>query len=567
MNVEEAPIPASGPSPTPAGATPTAGRWTIAMIVVGVAVAVTIFVLVVLAGLGSSSVVARWVPVDTAVYGEVRLDLPGDQEANLAAFLSNFPGFDDTSRLPAKLAELADRLIGAGSDGDLDYSRQIEPWFGGQIGFASRADGSRQDRERGSGLVVATVTDVAKATEWLASVLGRDGATEVYDGVTITLVDEGAAWAITGGVLLVGDTASVKAAIDTSGSSAFASRSDVTTARRELGGDQLVFAFADTAALGAAFERAVDELPVPVPGLGDAAQKLPAWVAGGLRFEADAAVGSTVVPHIEGTTAVNAESVVPTRVPASTIVLLDAHDVGPRLTTAIESLGGTGDLGSIDGALRLLGGAEGLVGWISEAAVVIDAGPAGPTGGVVATSSDAAASQSLFTQLQIAARLAGAEVQETDVAGTTVVSIELSGLDRLLGRAGLGDLGSGLLPIPVKGPIALSWAVQGDLVVVGATADFVRAVLATTSDTSLAATQAFTSMLDEAGRQHAAMGWLDVAAAIDLAESSAATTDRIEDYATEIAPYLAPLDAALGTMVVGGSVDRSTIVVSVTESQ
>ncbi len=552
------------PSEAPARA--GAGRWTIAMIVVGVALAVTIFVLVVLAGLGgSSSVVARWVPADTAVYAEVRLDLPGDQEANLGAFLSHFPGFDDTSRLPDKLAELGDRLMGLGSGGQLDYSQQIAPWFGGQIGLASRIDEASQQRNPGSGLVVATVSDDQKAAAWLATTLGRDGGSEVYLGVTITTGAKGVAWAVPGAVALVGDSASVKAAIDTKGGSAFASRNEVSTARKEVGGDQVVFVFADTGAMGAALDEAIGQLPVPVPSAAGSLPKLPPWVAGGLRFETSAAVGTTVVPHIEGISAVNAESVIPTRIPATTILLLDAHDVGPRLTAAIDSIGGSGGLGSIDGALRLLGGSNGLVGWISEAAIVIDAGTAGPTGGVVATSSDATKSQSLFTQLQVAARLAGAKVEETDSGGTTIVSVELSGLDRLLGGAGLDNLGGGLLPVPVSGPISLSWAVQGDLVVIGATSDFVKGVLSTTNDTSLGSTQSFKTMLGEAGRQHAGLAWIDIGAGIDLAEKSAAMPEGSDRYTAEIAPYLKPLDAALGTFVVGGSVDRSTVVVSVTE--
>ncbi|HLA15358.1 MAG TPA: DUF3352 domain-containing protein [Candidatus Limnocylindrales bacterium] len=554
-----------GATTTQTGGTAT-GRWTVAIMVVGIAIAVTILVLVILTGLGSSSIVARWVPSDTTVYGEIRFDLPGDQEANLAAFLSSFPGFDDTSRMSDKLAELADRVIGEGSDGRLDYSGQIAPWFGGQVAIASTVSGPQSgvvDVARQAELVVATVKDEAKASEWLGANV-RGGSSLDHSGVTITVGDKGAAWAITEGVLLLGDRGSVTAAIDTSGESAFASRDDVATARRELGGDQLVFGFVDTATIGAAIEDAAGQMPVPVPGLGAGLVRVPAWIAAGFRVEADALVGTTVMPHVVGASTTNAESVVPTRIPASTILAVDAHDVGPRLIEAIESIGGTGELGSIDGALRLLGGADGIVGWISEVGIVLDAGPAGLTGGIVATSSDATASQSLFSQLEMAARLAGATVEEVDASGTTIISIELSGLDRLLDGVGLGDPGVGLLPDPLEGPIALSWAVQGDLVVIGASAGFVLAVLSTTDDTSLASTDAFKSMVDQAGRRHAALGWLDIEGAIDLAGSSSMLGEK---YSTDIAPYLAPLDAVLGTLVVGGSVDRITVVATVSETQ
>jgi hypothetical protein len=556
----------------PATVEPSSGsrtdRWTPALIVIGIVIAATIFVLVVLAGLVSapSSIVARWVPADTAAYVEIRLDLPGDQEANLASFLSHFPGFDDTARLPDKLEELGDRLLGAVSGGRLDYRTQIAPWFGGQLGFATRSGQGELDRPR-TGLAVATVTDEARAADWVRSILGGGSGSEVYKGVTITVAGGGdaqVAWAVTGGVLLAGDPASVRAAIDTSGSSSFASRSDVSTARKELGGDQLAFLFIDTTAIAVALDDATQNLPVPLPS--GAAGQLPAWAAGGLRFEGETAIATTVAPHVEGASVGNAQSAIPARIPASTIVLLDAHDVGPRLSEALGSIGGTGDLGSIDGALRLLGGANGLVGWIAEVGIVVDTTPAGPAGGVVATSSDADASRSLFTQLEVAARLAGASVEQSDYEGTRIVTIELTDLDRLLEGAGIGNLGEGLLPVPVTGSISLSWAVKADLVVVGSSADFVRGVLATTSDSSLASDETFRSLLDEAGRSHAALGWVDVGGAIGLAGHFGSGTAGLLDGSTDAAQYLAPLDAALGTFVVGGSVDRSTLIVSVKEA-
>jgi hypothetical protein len=558
--------------PTPgAGAVPPAttdpgaarGRWTIALIVVGVAIAVLVFALAVLAGLGggSSSVVARWVPADTTAYAELRLDLPGDQEANLASFLSAFPGFDDAARLEDKLAEIADRLIGEGTDGELDYSTQIEPWFGGQMA-AAHGPGDAVGNRGGAGLVVVSVTDEATAGQFLDRVIGRPTATEDYQGVTITTVEGGprqTAWALNGGVLLVGDIDEVKAAIDTGGASAFATSSDLSTARRELGGDQLAFWFVDTAAIRERIGSGLPDLPVPLPSV--EASILPDWASGGLRFETDSAVATTIVPHVEAIDATNAESAIPGRVPATTVALVDVHDVGPRLQEFLGSLGETDGQGQLGGALRLLGGAEGLVGWVSEAGVVALGTAGEPSIGVVATSNDAAASQSLFTQLQVAARLAGGEVATEDADGVPIVTVTLTGLDRLLGGGGLQAFGQ---PVPLGGTVSLSWATSGDLVVIGTDAAFVRSILATTSDTSLASSQPFAGMLDTAGRSHAALGWVDAAGALELATASGLELGEGEAVA-EIREYLAPLDGALGTFVVGGSVDRSTVILSVTE--
>jgi hypothetical protein len=243
-------------------------------------------------------------------------------------------------------------------------------------------------------------------------------------------------------------------------------------------------------------------------------------------------------------------------------VLVDVHDVGPRLTEVLGSLGEAEDEGELGGALRLLGGAEGLVGWVSEAAVVVVAGPSEASSGVVAISNDANASQSLFTQLEVAARLAGGEVTQDDAQGGRIVSVELSGLDRLLGASGLEAFGRPLLA--PGGEISISWAVNGDLVVVGPDPVFVRSILATTPATSLASSEPFGRLLEEAGRSHAALGWADFGGGLDLALRSG--IELGDDAArAEIMEYLEPLDGALGTFVVGGDIDRATVIVSVTE--
>ena len=62
-------------------------------------------------GQSSTSTVLGYVPADTIVYGEVRLDLPGDQRAAVGEFLSKFPGFADQAALDTKLDEVLDQLV------------------------------------------------------------------------------------------------------------------------------------------------------------------------------------------------------------------------------------------------------------------------------------------------------------------------------------------------------------------------------------------------------------------------------------------------------------------------
>ena len=64
---------------------------------------------------------------------ELRLDLPGTQQAELAEVMSAFPGFDDQAAFPMKLDEVLDQLVGSATDDEQSYSSDIDPWFGRQL--------------------------------------------------------------------------------------------------------------------------------------------------------------------------------------------------------------------------------------------------------------------------------------------------------------------------------------------------------------------------------------------------------------------------------------------------
>jgi hypothetical protein len=85
---------------------------------------------------GVTSTVVGYAPADSVMYVEARLDLPGNQRAEVAKTLSAFPGFADQSALPSKLNEVLDRIVKDASNSKHDYQTDIAPWFGGQIGIA-----------------------------------------------------------------------------------------------------------------------------------------------------------------------------------------------------------------------------------------------------------------------------------------------------------------------------------------------------------------------------------------------------------------------------------------------
>jgi len=84
---------------------------------------------------GAASATAHYAPADASMYVELRLDLPGDQHDNLAAFMSHFPGFADRASFQQKLDEALNTMLSSRSGGAVNWTTDVKPWFGGQVAF------------------------------------------------------------------------------------------------------------------------------------------------------------------------------------------------------------------------------------------------------------------------------------------------------------------------------------------------------------------------------------------------------------------------------------------------
>ncbi|HEY4752734.1 MAG TPA: hypothetical protein VIH37_05565, partial [Candidatus Limnocylindrales bacterium] len=112
-------------------------RWVVALVIVALVAAGGVGATMLLtSSTGVISSVVGYAPADSVMYMEARLDLPGNQRAEVAKTLEAFPGFADQSALPAKLNEVLDRIVKDASNNKHDYQTDIAPWFGGQIGIA-----------------------------------------------------------------------------------------------------------------------------------------------------------------------------------------------------------------------------------------------------------------------------------------------------------------------------------------------------------------------------------------------------------------------------------------------
>ena len=83
---------------------------------------VTAIATLALTGASPASTVVGYVPGDSVAYGELRLDLPGDQRQEVGEFLSKFPGFADQAALDTKLDEVLDRLLSEETDGKQTFT-------------------------------------------------------------------------------------------------------------------------------------------------------------------------------------------------------------------------------------------------------------------------------------------------------------------------------------------------------------------------------------------------------------------------------------------------------------
>ncbi len=577
----------------PVGVMPVAGRstsgtgrsrvrWLAALVVTALVVAVAAGATLMLTGAAGDPDVLAWTPKDSVAYAELRLDLPGSQEAELAKAMQAFPGFDDQAAFPTKLSEALDQLVKRATDGDISYQADIEPWFGGQVSISVGPLPATADASSARGLLLAGVTDATTASAWADKLLATTGATtstETYNGVTITTVTPPAAdaklaggmqgaYAVFGSVIGVGDVASIKAAIDTKGSAGLATNDQFKTAAASVSGDRLGFAYLDTAALasgamaigGDAVASAVPDLPATLTDLA------PPWAAAALRASGGSFVVETRMPHLDKLgPAATAESKLPSVLPATTLALVEGHDLGgslERLKTMLAADPSLADgVDQVDSALALLGGFPAIVDWMDEAGIAITRDGDGLAGGLVVTPKDRAAADRLLTQLRSFLTLAGGssgiKVTDETYGDTTITIVDLGDLGALAGSGLGGDVSA----MPAN--LSIAYAVTDQVVVVGSGTSFVKAVLDARTGDSLATSNRFVQAVGQVDKSHGSLLWLDVAGIRTFVEAQMPAADR-GDYDTNAKPYLDAFDAIIGTLTPGDTVDRGTLVIRVT---
>jgi hypothetical protein len=546
-------------------------KWLVAVVAVVLVAGTALGAGVLLTSKASDPAVLAWAPADSIMYGEARLDLPGSQGAELAKIMKAFPGFDDQAAFPAKMSEMLDQLVDKASSGKVSWKTDIDPWFGGQVAFSMSKFPSASDPESLRGAMLVNVKDATKATAWIAKLIDESGSktsTESYGGTTITLAASSsgssikAGYAIVGPVLVVGDLATIKAVIDTKGTTGLPSNAKFKEANAAANGDRLGFFYAD-------YRTLFDEMLTMMPASGATLPRtlldqMPTWVTETFRVSDSAFVVDVKSPHadLNGT---SSESKVPGLVPASTIALIDGHDVGAMLKKMKDLYGGTDPykdaIKQIDDTLALVGGFDAATSWMGESGIAIARSGDSITGGIVIVPTDKTAANRLLTQLKGFVSLGGAQagikVSDEDYKGTPITVLDLSGLSSMAGAMMTPGVA---LPADLK----VSYAVTDDVVVLGYGTDFVKAVLDARTGDSLAKNARFKEALGRVGASNAGFMWFDIAAIRGIVEGYLPATEKAT-YEKDVKPYLDPLDYLIEANVSSAQSDGGSFVLHVTD--
>ena len=583
--------PIAAPEASAPAARPNRARTFAAIGLIALVVGATTLITLSLTASSPSSTVLGYVPADSTVYGELRLDLPGDQRQKVGQFLSKFPGFADQASLETKLDETLDRLVADASGGKQGYTIDIKPWFDGQLGFsvgpipevsaANPSAGAKDVRA----LLLVSVKDAPLAKTWFTKLFSDAGVvstTETYAGTELTLFTDPdapevkAGFALANGkVAIVGDATSVKAAVDTKGASGLAKQTSLGDAQAALKGDDVGFVYVDMQALMDASMR-MSATFSSAPPVSDALRGLiPDWMAMRVRVEGDALMLDSATRHLDAAPGPkqNRANGVAAFAPSSTVALFTGNDAGATLKQTIAIYRNEPQFADafkqIDQAAGLVGGLDAAVGWMGDSGVVIAKSGDTVEGGLVSIPADAAAGKQLLTQLRSFIALGGAQsgisARDETYNGQTITIVDLGSLQGLAGMAGaLGGLPTdpGMVP---NGHAEVAYVATDQVVVVGSSPDFVKHVLDAGAGASLADDARFQNLLGRVASQHTGVSFLDIAAIRGMVEGamSSASAQERADYEESVKPFLVPFDAYIASGVVGGSVDQGHAVITV----
>ncbi len=549
------------PSPVSRARRPSRWRWVVAFLV-SVAMLLGVTGVAVVAQTGGTGGPA-FVPATATAFGEIRLDLPGDQHDELTAFLTHFPGFADPSSFDTKLNEALDQALSSATGGAATWTGNIQTWSNGQfaIGLLALPDPATTTPGAQPPIVVGLgVKDRAALEDQLKTLMSSDSATtEDYAGSTITTSGT-SSYAVTDQYLLVSPTAAdLKTSLDVLAGTtpSLADDPSFKVAASSLASPNLGEFYVSTAPLKPLLAQQLATQPggAALVGLLD---KLPLWVGGYAQVASShLALGISTQLADSGMVPSVRETDLASHFPAGTLVYVETRDLGKTVDGVLAQLklqlaADSSNSQMITGVEQQLGPLDKLLDFVEDGAIGVSVDDSGLSAGIVATLSDEGAGTTRIQTLLGLLRIVGSganspfTVASSVVNGVTVTTITLQP--------------SAGIPANLPFPPAISVAVSDSHLYLGL-GDFAATALAQDPSTSLAANQRYTAAVAEAGTPNAGGLWVDLAGVAPLVARMGAANDP--SYTTNIKPWVDALDSLVSTLTVNGDIvsDKSLLFV------
>ncbi|MGD0123622.1 MAG: DUF3352 domain-containing protein [Candidatus Limnocylindrales bacterium] len=509
-------------------------RWGIAGAVVLAVTLVTAGGVFVLSGAaGAKSLTAGVAPKDAVAFLEIRTDLPGDQHAMLADFLSHFPGFQDRAQFDYALDNLLNRLTGEVS-ADLQYTSAFKPWMEGEVSIAAM-DGSLSSLTAPSAVAIFALKDRAAAQTWIAGELTRIGvktASQDYAGTTLYAMGAGlkeGAYAFTDQDLLLGTVTGVKAALDTKTHGSLADNVNYQAAMKSVSGDSLARFYLDPrTALTDMMGSGLSSMGMLNGMMGSSAAPLdlssadlPAWVAGSIQAESGQMVMNLVMPRSGSTGPGNHTSRLASILPGTTVAVFEVHGIGKIVTDQLAALASRLPTGSVADSLKTIKDGLALVGgldWLGDGVAAITKNGSVYGGGVVVEAADASTASSKVALVTTYAALAGGTLHISSRTETYKgISITVFSVPDGAGNS-----------------MEIALAAKDSVIVAGYTDAFVKAVIDTTPATSLNSQPDYSAVMAAAGASNDQSMYVDIPALEDEIGIAALSSSR---WTTDYKPY------------------------------
>src|ERR1035437_141796 len=526
-------------------------RWGIAgAIVVAVVVATAAGLFALSGAAGSKSLTASIAPKNSVAFLEVRTDLPGDQHARLADFTSHFPGFKDRAQFDNALDEMLNKLTSEVSP-DLRYSSAFKPWMEGEVSIAVTDITSVASQSPPGVVAIFALKDRAAAETWVTSELNRSSiktTSQDYAGTKLYATGSGVsqgAYAFTPQALLLGTVDGVKAALDTAAKGSLADNPKYQAAMKSLSGDSMARFYVDA---GSYLASMLGSQASGLSVVGVATKDLPTWIAGSVRAESDRMVVDVAMPRATGSGADNHTSRLASALPGSTVGVFEAHSIGAQITKQLDALA-TGQSGALSDSIKSVKdtlATFGGVDWLGDGVAVVTKDGSTYGGGLVGEATDAAAAKAKAATITNLAALAGGSLKLTS-RGETYKGIDVTVISIPGGPDGQ--------------PVEVAVAAKDNLVVAGYTDAFVKAVIDTTPESSLASGSDYVAVMSAAGANNMSSVYVNIPALEDQI-GQALQASQSSRWTVDYKPYFDHLGGVGYTVVEGNTVILRLVVMA-----